>query len=471
MKNTNLKICLLLPLCAGGLPATLFCADTAMPAAGAGPGAWAKPVWLTDLAAGVRESYDDNVLLVSGDGLKPQTSWVSVLSPKVGVNFAPLLGDGATLQTLSLSYAPDLAFYHEAPAENYTANRVNNSVKLKAGAFSFGLDNAFLYNDGNRLAETYAAGQGAAVQQYDKYRSNYAHAVPRERRNQIQDRDTLVAEYEWNQFFVRPTASLLDYDLNTYLYNTSSAHKGYQDYVSRYDVNGGADLGYKAAANTAVTLGYRYGHQYQQQFTTAINSDTHYSTGDYQRVLLGLEGQPLNWLTVKLAGGPQFHDYNADAAVNHKNMTTYYGEAVVTAQINAKQSLVVNYKQWQWVSSTGCVPYFDSTYGLTWHWSATPKLGLDLGGKLLTADYRCGNDRTGSAPSVRDDADYSVQAGVSYALSTHLSASLAYNYDLGKNNLSSAELAAHGVPAAVAASAGYRDFEHQVVSLGLQYKF
>ena len=479
MKKNQIKACCLLPLVIGGLPVTLFGADAAVATSS---DSWAKPTWLTDLSAGVKESYDDNVLLVSGDGLKPQTSWVTGLTPKVGFDFAPLLGEANTLQTLSLSYAPDLEFYHEAPAENYTANRIGNAIKLKTGDFSLGLDNSFLYNDGNQNAEIYAvnpSGPTGALQ-YDKFRNNFAHGVVRERLNQYQDRNTTTLQYDWDQFFVRPTASLLYYGLNTYQHNNSAApYKGYQNYVNRYDVNGGTDVGYKVTQDTALTLGYRYGEQYQQRFSTAINNNNAAynpeSGNDYQRVLLGLEGQPLSWLTVKLDGGPQFINYNPLAAIGDKNVITYYGEAVVTAKINAKNSVAVNYKQWQWLSSTGYVPEFDSSYALTYHWSATPKLGLDLGGKLLQADYRSGNDNglngtSASAPSVRDDIDYSVSAGVSYAFTSHLSASLSYNYDLGKNNLSTAELAASG-QAAVKASAGYRDFEHQVASLGVNYKF
>jgi opacity protein-like surface antigen len=464
----------LLPLASVGLAA-----DTTATAPATVSTDWQKPAWLTDLGVGAKESYDDNVFWVSGEGLKPKTSWVTAVSPRVGFNFAPLLGSGDTLQTLSLSYTPDLVYYHETPSENYTANKFGTAVKLKTGDFSLGLDNAFLYNDGNRETYTYAVNpSGAAADQYDKYRSAYATAATRERKNQFQDRNTTVLQYDWNQFFVRPTESLLYYGLNTYQYDSSTpGYKGYQNYVNRYDVNGGADVGYKVTPDVAVTLGYRYGSQYQQQFSAAINNNATlngqpynpYASSDYQRVLLGLEGKPLSWLTVKLNGGPDFRNYNSSAAVNDKNLVTYYGEAVVTAKINETQYVAVNYKQWQWVSSTGYVPYFDSTYALTYHWSATPKLGLDLGGKLLESDYTSGNDFSGSGPSDREDIVYAVSAGVSYAFCSHLSANLTYNYNLGKNNLTEAELsAAKSVPAA---SYGYRDFEEQVVSLGLQYKF
>jgi len=121
-----------------------------------------------------------------------------------------------------------------------------------------------------------------------------------------------------------------------------------------------------------------------------------------------------------------------------------------------------NYRQWQWVSSSGKVPYFDSTYALTYHWNATKQLGFDLGGKVLEADYTEGNDVGGSAPSLRDDMEYEVSAGVSYAFTKHFSASLAYTYDIGRNALDN--LAPTYFP-------GYRDFDHQVVSVGATFKF
>ena len=423
---------------------------------------WQKPAWLTDLSLGVKESYDDNVLLVSGNGMAPQSSWVSTVSPKVGLNFAPLLGNHCLLKTVSLVYAPEFDIYHNAPSETYNAQRINDVFKGGKSDFSFNLDNAFLYNDGNREAATYALNQTS--NQNDKYRNFYAQAVPRERRNQIQDRSNFSLQYDSCDFFFRPVATLLYYDLNTYWHNTGAApYKGYQNYPDRYDVNGGADFGYRLAPNLAVTLGYRYGHQYQQQFTPNINADLHESSSDYQRALVGLEGKPWNWLEVKVDGGPDFRDYNPDAPVNNRHLTTYYGEAVVTAAISTRQSVSFNYKQWQWVSSTGLVPYFDSTYVLNYHWSATHQLGLDLGGKILEADYTSGNDVAGSAaPSLRDDRQYTLSAGATFAFTPHLSANLAYAYDLGENVLKN-------LPASL--QPYYRDFNHQLVSLGLQYKF
>ena len=68
--------------------------------------------------------------------------------------------------------------------------------------------------------------------------------------------------------------------------------------------------------NVALTVGYRYGSQFQQQFTPSISSDyTNYSSSTYQRVLFGVEGKPWDWLTVQMDGGPDFRDYNVHAPV------------------------------------------------------------------------------------------------------------------------------------------------------------
>jgi hypothetical protein len=245
------------------------------------------------------------------------------------------LGDQKTLQTLSLNYAPDFNFYHNAPSQSYDAQKIGNTIKGKAGDFSFSLDNAFLYNDGSHQAPVYALDQTS--NQLDKYRNTYATAAPRERLAQIQDRSTITLQYDWDQFFVRPVASLLYYDLDTDWHNSGAAPwKGYQNYVDRYDVNGGMDWGYKLTPKLAATLGYRYGSQYQQQYPTAIDADNHYASSDYQRVLLGLEGKPCDWLKVKLAGGPDFRSYNSMAPVNDLHPVKYYGEAALTATLTTR---------------------------------------------------------------------------------------------------------------------------------------
>ena len=392
---------------------------------------WEKPAWLTDLSVGVKESYDDNIFLSgaapqylpatytvppgSVAALKGVSSWVTTVSPRIGVNFSPLLGT-ESLQTLSLVYAPDFANYAGAPSEDYNAHRFGTAIKGRSGAFSFTLENNLTYVDGDTVAPTYP---GALV-------SAIGIGAPRERREQVQDRSTIALRYDGDGWFIRPAASLLYYDMMTELINVT----GYQNYCDRYDVNGGADFGYQITPQMAVTLGYRYGQQYQQQFSFSPYS----SPSEYQRLLVGFEGTPWKWLDVRVQVGPDFRSYPGDTLthitpVNDKTPVKYYGEAMATAKLTAKDSLMLKYKQFQWMSSLGKVPYYDSVVDLSYRRALTSRWGVDLGVRAWDANYAGGN----LATCQRDDLQYTFLAGTSYTFSTHLSANLTYSLDLGRN--------------------------------------
>jgi hypothetical protein len=434
------------------------------------PATLQKPVWLTDLSIGVKESYDDNVYL-SGvvptsyttpaggvEALKDHSSWVTTVSPKLGFNFAPLLGDQKVLQALTLGYAPDFVTYHDADTESYNVHRIATAVKVRADDFSFNLDNGFNYINGSKFGPDYSAGLNA-----------YATGTLRERREQYQDRSTVTFKYDQEKWFLRPTASLLWYNLETAQLTAAAGGTGYQNYADRYDVNGGADVGYKLNKDLAVTLGYRYGHQYQQAYALAIDPYGQSSSSDYQRVLLGLEGKLFSWLDVKLQGGPDFRNYDNSAPVSDDNTTKYYGEAVLTATLSKQDTLSFNYRQWQWVSSTGKVPYFDSTYDLNYKHKFNDKLSGNLEGRLLGSDYTSGLAAgAGSTPghivgttNTRNDLFYTLSAGVQYAFNANFSANLAYAYDFGRN----------GQDGLTTAAVQPREFDHQLVTLGVVFKF
>jgi hypothetical protein len=419
---------------------------------------WQKPAWLADLSLSMKESYDDNVFLSGASqkflppsftlpkgsiaALKDRSSWVTAISPRAGVNFAPLLEGQQILQTLSLIYAPDFTVYHNQSSESYDAQRFGAAIKGTADTFSFSVDNTFTYIDGSKFGPTYPGG----------FVSAYSTAADRERRDQIQDRGTIAFQYDSPDWFVRPTAAILFYDLGTKQFNIP----GYQNYSDRYDVNGGADFGYRIKPGLAVTTGYRYGCQYQQQFRFSPYS----SSSDYHRVLPGIEGKPVKWLDVKIQGGPDFRNYRANSAshitpVSDKNLITYYGEASLSATVSPNDVLAFKYKQWQWVSSCGKIPYFDSTYDLSYHRNVTSKLGLDLTGRFLSSDYTSGN----ISISRRDDRQYTFAASLNYAFNSHVNASFTYALNLGRN-------AQDGIT-----NPQTREFDQQLISIGAQYKF
>jgi len=417
-----------------------------------------KPAWLTEISMGIKEGYDDNVYM-SGVGkkflpasftvpagsvaaLKDRGSWVTTVSPKVAIDFAPVLGN-KDLQTASFVYAPDVVRYHDQSTEDYDAQRFITTIKGKIEPFTFNLNNSFVFIDGSQLGPVYP---GALL-------SAWNTVAPRERREQIQDRANPVIQYDQDRWFVRASASLLYYDLMTTLTNVT----GYQNYVDRYDVNGGADLGYKIKPQLAATFGYRYGHQYQQQLSFSPDS----SSSDYERLLLGVEGKPWKWLEVKIQGGPDFRQYEPNtpthiSPVRNDNVTTYYGEAVIVAKPSAIDTVTFKYRGFQWVSCLGKVPYFDSYYDLSYNRKLTAQLALDLGARLATADYTVGN----LAPSDhRNDWQYTLGAGLGYAVNANLSLNAAYTMDLGRNaqdNITNPQT---------------REFDHHLLTLGAKYGF
>jgi hypothetical protein len=171
------------------------------PAIAPDPTASPKPAWLSDVSLGLKETYDNNVFLSGVDpkffpagykvpagsvaALENQWSWVTIVSPKIGVSFIPLLGNQNLFQTLSLAYAPDFVVYHDQTSESYDAHRFAAAVKGNADAFSFSLDGAFVFVDGNNVAPTYPGG----------YVTAWNTAADRERRKQIQDRATVAFRY------------------------------------------------------------------------------------------------------------------------------------------------------------------------------------------------------------------------------------------------------------------------------------
>ena len=409
------------------------------------PAAWVKPCWLTDLSLGVRESYDSNVFLSGVDQnlvppgtttIKNRSSWVTTISPKVGFDFAPLLGKGSPVQVLSLGYAPDFVLFHDASSETYYAHRFTSAIKGKQDAFSFSAENAFTYVDGNDDSVTYP---GALC-------SSFVNGTIRERREQIQDRAKVSFRYDMGSVFVRPTASLLYYDLMTNLKNIV----GYQNYVDRYDVNGGVDFGYSVTKDLALTLGYRYGHQGQETLPWDVNKIS--ARNDYQRALFGIEGRPCKWLKLDAQVGPDFRSYHdTPATFTDKTPTDLYAEATVTVEPTANDALVFKYKRWEWVSSTGKNPYLDNLYDLSFRHQLTQSLQLALGARAAQAQY--------SPAAARNDWDYTLSAGLNYVVTKNLGLEVAYSFDRGDNQEDGILLSSA------------REFQRSIVSVGATWKF
>ena len=453
---------------------------------------WEKPAWLTDLSLRVGESYDTNVYVAGWDvapgenvSTRNKASAVTTISPKIGVDFAKLLDKDSILKVFSLGYSPDFVTYHDASSESYAAHRFTTAIKAKADPVTLSIENAFTYIDGSKDGLFYPGGASA-----------YANGTIRERRNQWQDRSKASLKIDFNEsFFLRPMASLLYYNLDTnFLPTTASVvdpvhPAGYTNFIDRYDLNGGADIGYNVNKDVAFTLGYRYGHQTQANLPLAIDPTQTNASSDYQRVLVGVEGSPLKWLKVEASVGPQFTTYtdsrpiaaggtpiNVTTIVKgkpkitptlvdqiDKSPTDVYAEAAVTISPSASDTLVLKYKRWDWVSSTGKNAYLDTLYDASFRHQITKALQLEVGVRASNSDY--------NPSSLRNDWLYTTSAGLKYAVTKNLSLDLSYAYDRGRNDqlvnsVTVAKTAAnyYVVPAT-------RQFERSIVSTGVTWKF
>jgi hypothetical protein len=416
----------------------------------ASSGDWQKPAWLTDLSLGVKESYDSNVYLSGTDvtpgydiATKDKTSWVTTISPKIGVDLAKLLDKDSVLKTFALGYAPDFALYHDAQSETYAAHRFTTAVKAKADAVSFNLDNTFTYINGSENGLIYPAGS-----------SSFVNGVVRERRDQWQDRTKASVKVDLGPVFIRPTVSLLYYDLGT-TFSPATCN-----YVDRYDLNGGVDLGYNITKGTALTLGYRYGHQEQALLPLAIDATQVDASNDYHRFLLGAEGSPLKWLKVEASAGPELITYTANRPYKggvvangriDNNPTDLYAEAAVTATLSPADSLTFKYKRWDWVSSTGKNAYRDTLCDATYRHKFTDSFQMELGLRAAQADY--------DPSSTRNDWQYTASIAAKYAMTKNLDLDLAYSYDRGINDQD-------GIP-----NSATRQFVRSITSVGATWKF
>lgn len=388
-----------------------------------------KPNWLSELSLGVEECYDTNIYLSgvdtrllppsfsvpSGSAVARQnlSSFVTTLSPRIGLDLAAMLSGQEVLQTFSVAYAPVFQIYHGASDENNNAHHFLTELKGSRGSFSFDVAGALSFVDGERMAPTYPGGLENAA----------APTAPRERRRQLNSQATINLQYDAGAWFVRPTGSLLLWDMMTKLLNV----EGYQNYVDRYEAGGGVDIGRRVSSQFAVTLGYRYGHQYQQK----LPFEPFESSNNFQRVLVGVDGKPWPWLEVNLKFGPDFRHYGTDAPVRDKNRVTYYGYGSVKATLTKNDRVSFTFNEWLWTSQLGQIPYFDSSYDLSYTHRFGKHLELDLGGIVHRYDYTLGD-----APSSRrDDIEYIAFAGVRYAFNVHAAADITYSFDAGRSLL------------------------------------
>lgn len=399
-----------------------------------------KPSWLTEVSLTVTENWDSNVYLTNnrgpvGNDIANRASMVTQVEPKIGADFASLLegsSEDFSIQHLTLAYAPEIVRYHDVDGEDYERHTVQSGLEASYGNLHLKVENQFRQVDGSRETPQYTA------------RSCFATGAIRERRDQIQDRAHIELRYDGDGWFFRPTASFLYYDLNSDVRVATGSNAGWQNYVDRYDVSGGTDLGVRVFEGFYLTAGYRHGHQHQG--TLFFNPAS--SSNDYDRLLFGFEGKALPWLKTSLQAGPDFHSYDNSVATGHElSMTRFYLDASLTAEPTSTDKIQFKAKQWQWVSGSGIATYQDTLYTLKHEHTWCPALKTSTALNLHEGDY--------DSPTKVNDTLYTLEEEAAWTINTHMTASLRYSFSHNEDNTDS------GI-------AEIREYDDHLVSLSLR---
>lgn len=242
--------------------------------------------------------------------------------------------------TLTTTYRERLRLQYSARAETYTSAHSEDNIRHNLGLRLNGGEDAWRYS--LQSTQTRVQGSGEALI-YDSGRNAYGTVYPRERRNQWQNRSSYSVEWRPAETFVRSRGRLLYYDLDTRTDNTP----GYQNYLNRYDLNGGFDVGRELeviGGDLYFAVRHGYTHQGNQGPTESTRSN------HYERYFVGWEGRLLEErLRGVIEAGFGTHRYNNGPA--DTRLTRPYYRIELSWQVDETNRLRLEASEWQWVSS------------------------------------------------------------------------------------------------------------------------
>jgi hypothetical protein len=267
--------------------------------------------------------YNSNLYGTRRGPLANQSSWVFCVEP-----------------TVATTYRQRLRLQYSARAQTFTSAHTEDNIRHNLGLHLRGSEGAWRYL--LQTTQTRVQGDSEAVI-YQGGRNSNVTAYPRERRNQWQNRSQYSVEWRQQQNFIRSRGRLLYYDLDT---RTDDA-VGYQNYLNRYDINGGFDIGSELTPlGGDVYIGFRHGYTHQgQQGPTASSRSNH-----YERYFVGWEG---SFWDQRLSGTIEagFGKYRYNNAPGPESLTRPFYRANLSWKVNDSNRLYVEASEWQWVSS------------------------------------------------------------------------------------------------------------------------
>ena len=402
----------------------------------------------------LKETYDDNVYILdtppnptftppAGYTIRePEVgSFVTSITPNLLLTYKPCAEFTATV-----SYAPEFTWYASAHSEDYVAHRAAINFSGKMNEVSYEWLNSAVWIDGSDMGlMTMRPGDIAAV-----------GGIPlRDRRDAAIYRDSFKLTIPVGKWFFRPVFTSYVHDFQTRQIANNSTEFVYSNYIDRWDVSGGMDIGYEVFDNTKLVAGYRYGHQNQGSVpnSAGVITESPY-INNYQRFLLGVEGAPAPWVKLAVLAGPETRDWQrATPAGFDRGETLWYVDAQVTLLPTKQDTITFKMTRYEQPAFTSQSVYEDIKYDLVWRHKFSDKFTVGAGMTLYIGDWQ--------DPVLRDDWIYTPSLMASYAFSPNLTVDASWSYDNAVNQVTSTPTN----------YANGREFTRNLVAASLKYTF
>jgi hypothetical protein len=402
----------------------------------------------------LKETYDDNVYILDtppNPALTPPAGY-TIREPEVG-SFVTSITPNLLLTykpcaefTATVSYAPEFTWYASAHSEDYVAHRAAINFSGKMNEVSYEWLNSAVWIDGSDMGlMTMRPGDIAAV-----------GGIPlRDRRDAAIYRDSFKLTIPVGKWFFRPVFTSYVHDFQTRQIANNSTEFVYSNYIDRWDVSGGMDIGYEVFDNTKLVAGYRYGHQNQGSVpnSAGVITESPY-INNYQRFLLGAEGAPAPWVKLAVLAGPETRDWQrATPAGFDRGETLWYVDAQVTLLPTKQDTITFKMTRYEQPAFTSQSVYEDIKYDLVWRHKFSDKFTVGAGMTLYIGDWQ--------DPVLRDDWIYTPSLMASYAFSPNLTVDASWSYDNAVNQVTSTPTN----------YANGREFTRNLVAASLKYTF
>jgi hypothetical protein len=361
-------------------------------------------------------------------------SWVTSLMPALGVTFQP----GPEFKATA-SYSPEVVFYHSESSEDHVAHRGSINFGGKVENTTWEVLNGVVWIDGSSLGPRFTGGGDIPA----------IGGIPlRDRRAAAIYRNSFKVTQTMGKVFLRPVFNSYYHDFHTEKHVAAGAYTGYENYISRYDIGGGLDVGYEVAAKTWVVFGYRYGHQ--QQLENQFGASSPYCN-NYHRFLVGIEGTPTEWLKLNMMAGPDVRDFNSGTPAGFdSNELLYFVDASASFTPTKQDTVMFKMTRYEQPAFSSHSVYEDIVYEVSYRRKFNDRLTAGAGFKVYGGDWQ--------SPVNRDDWIYTPSVMLTYNFTKHLTGDMAYSYDWVDSE----------VPGTITAG---REFTRHIVSLGLKYAF